>query len=158
MAHSRILATVVSLAVPFLAGCPGSLDPVFLAAPGAGGTGGVPAGPPCDAPALYFRSTDATTGCGAPLLCHDPDGAAVHSKLNLVDANPWQRLLNQPAMGVEGPACKGMPLVDGTNRPNSVILKRVSGDICGGDTLMPYGVATPQKEVVDCITAWVLAQ
>ena len=156
MAHSRILATVVSLALPFLAGCPGSLDPVFLAAPGAGGTGAVPAAD-CDAPALYFRATDATTGCAAAGVCHDSVGVTF-SKLNLVDANPWQRLLNQPAMGVDGPACKGMLLVDGTNRANSVILKRVSGDTCGADTLMPLGAASPQKEVVDCITAWVFAQ
>jgi hypothetical protein len=146
------------LAIPFLAGCPGSLDPVFLAAPGgvmgAGGTGAVPAAT-CDAPALYFRATDAT-GCGVPGVCHDPAGAAF-SKLNLVDANPWQRLLNQPAMSVGGPACMGMLLVDGANRANSVILKRVGGDTCGTDTLMPQGVASPQKDAVDCITAWVMS-
>ena len=110
----------------------------------------------CDAPTLYFKAADAT-GCGAPGVCHDSAGVTF-SKLNLVDANPWQRLLNQPAMGVAGPKCIGMLLVDGTNRANSVILKRVSGDDCGQDTLMPLGVASPQKEAVDCITAWVFAQ
>ena len=155
-----IVVLVLGAALSLLTGCPGTLDPSQFPGPGSSGTGGagnvVP--PPCDAPNTYFKSTDPTTGCGTQGACHDVSGASSISKVNLVDDNVWSRLLNMPATSASGPACVGMPLVDGTNRANSVIIKRVSGSACGAGTLMPFGSTTVNKQIADCIAGWVYAQ
>ena len=119
-AFSRLpsLALLASLMlVPVLAGCPGTLDARFLSGGGTGGmtamsgTGGAGvAGPPCDAPIMYFQATDAT-GCALAGACHDAGGAVI-SKLNLADAGVWSRLSNVPAASPTGTKCLGAQTVN----------------------------------------------
>ncbi len=167
-AFSRLpsLALLASLMlVPVLAGCPGTLDPRFLNGGGAGGmivmggTGGAGvAGPPCDAPIMYFQATDAT-GCALAGACHDASGAAALSKLNLADAGVWSRLSNVPAASPTGTKCLGMPLVNPTRPAGGVLITRVSVvDGCGPGTLMPFGAQAVNQPIAACITSWVNSQ
>lgn len=157
--------------IPVLAGCPGSLGSgAWQPPPGYGtsgtggttappmGTGGMMAASGCDAPTMYFKSTDASTGCALAGACHDAMGAAL-SKLNLVDAGVWTRLVGVAASSTLGPKCVGMPYVNNAKPASGVLLTRVGVvDGCGAGTLMPLGSTAVNQPILDCITSWVNSQ
>lgn len=169
---SPAILLVGVLFVPLVAGCAGRLDSDIMprdsgagtgggngstgGSPGGDGTGGAP--PPCDAPTLWFANTDFSAGgCAFAGACHD--AASVNAGIggiNLVDADVWHRLLNQPSTKGVGSSCMGMTLVNPTKPPSGILIKRISEiDPCGKSSLMPLGAAAPNQDIVNCIVGWV---
>lgn len=141
------LALALSVLLPLLAGCPGSLEGTFPPLNGGGGTGGAGGGggPACDAPAQVFM-----TGC---FFCHGnggvpqpPDLATVPIEMNLLAVNSTSPMST----------CMGQPFINKANPAASVIIKRVSGTTCG--PLMPFGATAPAQATIDCVTSWVMSK
>jgi hypothetical protein len=146
---------VVGLLLPVMTGCPGALEGSWPAPTGGGATGGMSGGGTggsgttgaCDAVAKVF-SNGTPTAC-ASSGCHS---AVFPPLLTGTSADIWPRLFNQPQLAQN--SCPGN-YVDGANLANSVILKRVSGNSCGANTLMPYLSTAPDQMIVDCLTSWI---
>jgi hypothetical protein len=140
---SLFLFASLCLLAPLLPGCGSSMDDPMSSNGGRGGAGGAGgAGGICNAPAKVFGLPGTIGKCN---FCHLVGGTAPD-------------LTTPHVTGVSDSGfsrCVGQPFINVTDRPASVILKRIMGMTCGDR--MPLGNALNAADMA-CVTSWVNGQ